>query len=219
MPPPGTTVPIYKSRHAGLIAAVVFLVIFIILFAVFTGLFVRTRGLYTSCQATLSGFTCPMCPTCALCPTNGGTGIVPPVPPGTCLDIMNGYVHSTAAGTSRNESLIMTCPVNGVIAEYQVYTKIVDTGSRDCGKPVNITEYVNALGEQDYAVPTSQILRSAGIDPYVDIRKHDKVLPTRIVYGSYACTVPGSVEPSPRDTADSSESTCAWNGRNRFYLA
>lgn len=165
-------------------AAIIFLVmmiIFLVLAAVFIGLYVRARGLLTTCQANLSGFTCPsttcpICPTgttasfdCSLCPGNTNSGIL------------------VASGTAKGEQISMECPLGSVITSVRMYTKVVDGPPGLPGtQPINISSHVNADGRNTYVAEASRILDRAGITPILDLGRNKRSA-TRILYGAYTC--------------------------------
>jgi hypothetical protein len=104
----------------------------------------------------------------------------------------------TAAGTSKNEDLVMTCPAGSVINQYQAFTQIVDSGGTT--KVNDITAYVNAANTTTFSESTAKILKAAGIDPYVPYNKKKGLYPTRVVYASWAC---GQPIPTTTTTASS----------------
>jgi hypothetical protein len=176
------------------VASIVFLVLFIIfliLTAVFIGLYIRARNLYTTCQVSLTGFTCPSCPICPVCPTGntgntgstGNTGNTGST--GQHCNLRDGNVVSFATGTIKGQKVEMSCPVGSVIGDYQVYTTVVDT--KNSCPPTDISDYVKATGLNNYSVSSASLLREANIDSQIAYDRRNKIYPTRVVYGTYVC--------------------------------
>lgn len=178
-------VPTTGSKSTLDTTSVVFIILtvaFIILTAIFIGLFIYTRNSLATCQTSLEA-KCPTCPECPVCPECPPVEVAPlPEPtPGTAqVTFTNGTIRPLATTTnSRNEEVIMTCPINTVIGDYQLYTKSLDTGKNS--KALDISSLINARGNNSFSISASTLIRDAGI-------RNNKYGSNSLIYGAYTCT-------------------------------
>ena len=79
----------------------------------------------------------------------------------------------------------MGCPANNYIANYQIFSKVVDTTKPS--RPIDVSAYIAASGLNNYSEASARILKQAGINPHQDYDKKRNLYPTTILYGSYTC--------------------------------